>query len=113
MQREVFIVPTGQSFIAWEVRFGVRQQRVESAHATDQKSGSTIRNGTAYVTLETAEVKFCSCPGSLAVGQKGQLSSTGDEFFEVTISAIESSGDHDLVAGHATRQVSIRFEWDR
>ncbi len=114
MQREVFILPTGQSFLAWEPRFGVPQQHVETAPASDQKpDGSTIRNGTAYVTIETADVKFCACSGSLAVGQKGQLSSTGDEFFEVMISAIESAGDHDLVAGHASRQVGIRFEWDR
>ena len=114
MQREVFILPTGRSFVAWEVRFGVPQQRVETAPATDQeRDGSTIRNGTAYVTVETADVKFCACPGSIAVGQKGQLSSTGDQFFEVTISAIESAGDHDLVAGHASKQVGIRFEWDR
>lgn len=113
MQREVFILPTGQSFVAWEVRFGVRQRRVETLPATDQKHDSNARKGTAYVTIETADVTFCTWPGSLAVGQEGQLSSTGDEFFEVKISAIESGGEHDLVGGHASKHVGIRFEWDR
>ena len=114
MEREVFILPTGESFVAWDIRFGTPEQHVETAPATEHDSdGSSSRNGTAYITVETAEVEFCTCPGSLHVAQKGQLSSAGDQFFEVTISAIEPATDRALVTGRASRHVGIRFEWER
>jgi hypothetical protein len=113
MQREVFILATGKSFLAWDVRFGPPQQHVQSGPATQHEDDGSTQNGKAYVTVETAEVEFCACRGSLDVGQSGQLSSTGDEFFGVTILTVQAAGDHDLITGRASRHIGIRFEWDR
>lgn len=114
MDREVFILPTGTSSLVWDLQFGTTQQHVETTPATEQKSdGGTVRNGTAYATIETGQIKFCACHGSLEIGQTGQLSSAGDQFFDVTISAIEAAGDHAAVTGYASRTVEFRFEWDR
>ncbi len=110
----MFIQPTGKSALVWELRFGTPQQHVETTPATEhERDGRPSRNGTAHITIEKMEVKFCAHAGSAAVGQKGQLSSKGDKFFDVTITAIEAAGDNILVIGHASRHVDIRFEWDR
>ena len=113
MEREVFIQPTGKSAVAWDLLFGAPQQHVETRPAADQSEGLPSRTGRAYITIESMEVKFRAYPGSLAVGQKGQLSSKGDQFFDVSITAIEEARDHSVVIGQASRQVDIRFEWDR
>src|SRR5690348_17314669 len=88
MEREVFILPTGISFLAWDVQFSKPQQHVETKPVSHCESDGRIsRNGTLLVTIETSQVEFCACAGSLAVGQQGQLSSMGDQFFGVTVSA--------------------------
>ena len=114
MEREVFILPTGISFLAWDVQFSKPQQHVETKPVSHCESDCRIsRNGTLLVTMETSQVEFCTCAGSLAVGQQGQLSSMGDQFFGVTVSAIETAGDHALISGQASRRVDTKLEWDR
>jgi hypothetical protein len=113
MEREVFIQPSGKSVLAWDLLFGAPQQHIEIRPAVDNSEGHPSRTGRAHITIESTEVKFCAYPGSLAVGEKGQLSSNGDQFFDVTITGIAPAGDHCLVIGNASREVDIRLEWDR
>jgi hypothetical protein len=100
MEREVFILSSGESFSAWEVQVGYAQSHVETQQKYDGNSSRTWK-----FHFETMEVKFRACPGSLAVGQKGQLSSIVDEFFDVTISAIAPAGDYDLITGRTFREI--------
>jgi hypothetical protein len=102
MDREVFILPDGESFSAWEVRFGRPKRRREACPCTIQELNGSIRNGTLSYTVESASVSFCASQGSLKVGQQGQLSSSDDRFFDVMISRAEPVEDHLLVSGQAT-----------
>lgn len=114
MEREVFILPTGTSFLAWDVEFSKPQQHVETKPVSHcECDGRISRNGTLRITIETSQVKFRACVGSLAVGQQGQLSSVGDQFVGVTVSAIKAAGDHALISGQASRRVDTKLEWDR
>src|SRR5690348_9556714 len=98
MEREVFILPNGTSFVAWEVRFRERRRHIETAPCTYHESEHISRNGTVRITVESAEVSFCACPdSSFQVGQNGQLSSLADQFFDVTIESMEAAGDHVMV----------------
>jgi hypothetical protein len=114
MERETFVLPTGVSFVAWDLRFGTPQRHVETKPVTHhERNGTVSRHGTARETIETAPVKFLACQGSIHSGQKGQLSSTGDQFFDVTILSAEALEEHALITGQASRVVDMRFEWDR
>jgi hypothetical protein len=111
MEREVFILPNGTSFTAWQVRFGERRQHIESVPCTYHESERISRNGTVHITVESAEVSFCACPdSSFQVGQKGQLSSSEDQFFDVSIGSIEPAGDHVIVCGKASRKAKFGRE---
>jgi hypothetical protein len=90
MEREVFIHPTGESAVAWDLHFGAPHQHVETRPAADHSQGVPSRTGKAHVTIESMEVRF-----------------------DVTINAIETAGVHILVIGLASRTVDISFEWDR
>ncbi len=112
MEREVFVLPTGPSFAAWEVRLGKRRQHVESAPCNYEEAEGSFRKGTIHITVESASVSFCAYPDpAFHVGQKGQLSTPGDQFFDVTVESVEPAGDHLLVSGKALRKV--KFESDR
>ncbi len=114
MEREVFILPTGKSFPAWEVQFTMQEQHVDTSPVTHHERDGTIsRTGRIHVTVETSHVSFCTVPDSLTVAQQGQLSSAGDQFFTVTVSAVEPAGDHELIRGQASRHVDSKLEWDR
>ena len=103
MHREVFVLPDGESFLAWNLQFTEAQQRRESCPCTYHEKDGTVRKGTMHYTLETAKVSFCACPDSARLGVRGQLSAVDDKFFEVTISSLEPSEDHILVSGQASR----------
>lgn len=113
MEREVFIMSNGKSFSAWDVQFSMPQQHVETNPVSHyEPDGKISRHGKIHRTVETSQVRFCAYTGSLAVGQKGQLSAMGDQFFGVTVSAVEAAGSHELVRGQASRDIDFKLEWD-
>jgi hypothetical protein len=67
-----------------------------------------MRNGILDYKVEKANVSFCAAQGSVKVGQQGQLTSSGDRFFDVLISKAEPVGEHLLVSGQATRKYSYK-----
>src|SRR5262249_47629062 len=90
MDREVFVLPNGDSFSVWNVQFEERKEHRETI---------------PYVhTLESAKVRFCSAPGTVHVGQWGQVSS-GDLFYNVKVSFIELAEGHVIIRGDAIREL--------
>src|SRR5262245_57167931 len=109
MQREVYVLPNGDSFLAWNIKLTALKQSRESAPCLIHGRDGSVRNGTVRFTIESADVSFCTFPHSLQVGQQGQLSSTDDKFFEITVSSFEPIEDHVIVFGNASR----RFGYER
>jgi hypothetical protein len=110
MEREVFILPNGDSFSAWNVKFTAPERRKESRPCNYQQEDGSMRKGVMHYTAESAEVSFCSCPNWVRVGMQGQLSSPKDIFFEVTISSLQPADNHVLVAGQATRMLDLETD---
>src|SRR5260221_4925264 len=110
MEHDVFIL-NDEMFYAWDVRFTAVEQHRESSPCRYYEPEGVFRKGKMYYTLESAEVVFLAPPDSIKVGQSGQLSSTDDQFYEVTVSSLQPAGDHILVCGHATRKFA--YEKDR
>ena len=108
VEREVFILPNGESFSVWDVRFGSWEQREETAPCTFEERDGSKRTGTIRFTVESADISFTTFAGSLKIGQEGQLSSVNDEFFEVKISLIEPMEGNVRVFGRASRKSSFR-----
>lgn len=100
-----------EMFYAWDVRFKDVEQRRESSPCKYFERAGVFRSGKMYYTLESATVIFCAPPDSIKVGQQGQISSTDDHFYEVTVSSLEPAGGHIVVCGHATRKFA--YEKDR
>jgi hypothetical protein len=88
MDREVFVLWNGDSFSAWNVQFEARKEHRETIPCLH--------------TVESATVSFCSTPGTVHVGQWGQLS-LGDLFYDVKVSLIELAEGHVIVRGGAIR----------
>ena len=61
------------------------------------------QGGTLSYTVESAYVSFCSAPGTVHIGQCGQLSSAEEHFFDVKVSYIELASGRVVVSGDATR----------
>jgi hypothetical protein len=57
--------------------------------------------------VEFAMVNFCASSGTLAVGEKGQMSSN-DQFYEITISSVEREIDHLRVSACAERRFDFK-----
>jgi hypothetical protein len=111
MTSEVFVQANGEVFSAWNVEFTRSQQHRETVPCTYHERDGTVRKGKVFFTIETALVSFCACVATFRVGVEGQLSSSDDRFYEVTISSVEPQGDHARVSGKAQRKVSV--EQDR
>ena|ERR1700722_9170493 len=108
MEREVFILPDGEAFSAWDLRFCCQRQHQETCPCIFHERDGSVREGNLMVTVESADVTFSACQGSLKVGQKGQLSSSEDRFFEVEISSVEPIENYLLVSGRATKRIHHR-----
>jgi hypothetical protein len=108
MEREVFVLPNGESFMASEVFLAALEAHEETAPCIYHEPDGSIRKGTMRYTVESADVSFSAFAGLLKVGQNGQLSARGDQFFEVTISSIQSAEDHVRISGRATRKYSFK-----
>jgi hypothetical protein len=104
MQREAFVFENGQTFTAWNVQFGGFKQEREVRPCKYLEVDGSFREGTLRCVVESAEVKFCALPGTITVGQQGQLSCEDDRFYDVTVSFVEPAHDHVLVCGEATRK---------
>ena len=48
-------------------------------------------------------MSFCAAPGTVHIGQWGQLSSAEKHFYDVKVSYIELASGHVIVSGDATR----------
>jgi hypothetical protein len=107
MAPEVFVQSNGELFSAWDVEFTQVEQHRETAPCTYYEPDGSVRKGTMVFTIETAQVSFCASVGAVRVGLQGQLSSTEDRFYEVTISSAEPEQEHIRVVGKATRKVSV------
>src|SRR5687768_12162527 len=103
MQREAFVLLNGESFSIWEITFGQVKQQRETHPCLIQEPDGRTRKGTISFTVESAAVSFSAPVDMLASGSTGQMSS-GDEFFEVTISSVEPQADHLRVSGRAERK---------
>jgi len=104
MEREAFVFENGQTFTAWNVQLtGFRQHRETFPRKGLEADGSFRGNILRYI-VETADVSFCALPGTIVVGQHGQLSSGDDGFYDVTVCSVEGADDHILVCGEATRK---------
>jgi len=101
---EVFILPDCQSFFAWNVQFSETERRRESCPCTYHEKDGSVRKGLVQYTLESASISFCALPGTIRVGHQGQISSTDDQFYDVTVSSLEPAEGHVLVGGQATRK---------
>jgi hypothetical protein len=106
MEHEVFI-REGVGFdscYAWNVRFSDIQQERQTYPCSFHARDGTVRKGQVNFTLESAQVTFFTSPGAVSIGERGQMSYTNDEFYEITVLGVESQGDHDFVRGQAKRQ---------
>jgi hypothetical protein len=103
MKREALVMTDGESFSVWDVTFGEMKQQRETHPCMIREPDGSSRKGTISFTVESATVSFCASIGMLAIGRKGQMSS-GDQFFEVTISSVEPAADHLRVSAHAERK---------
>jgi len=103
MEREVFVLPDGDSFFASSVEFGALERHRESTPATFHERDGTTRPITVHFTVETAQVSFRLPCGSVREGMRGQLSTAGDIFFEVTILSVQATDEHLVVSGRARR----------
>ena len=107
MASEVFVQSNGELFSAWDVQFGQVEQHREAAPCTYHEDDGSVRKGKVFFTIETAQVSFCASLDTVRVGLQGQLSSTDDRFYEVTILSAEREQDHLRVVGKATKTVSV------
>jgi len=89
MDREVFVLLNGDSFSVWNVQFEARKEHRDTIPC--------IHN------VESAKVSFCAAPGTVHVGQWGQLSS-GDLFYDVKVSFVELAEGHVIIRGDAIRE---------
>ena len=104
MEREAFVFENGQTFTAWNVLLtGFRQHR-ETFPREALEAGSSLGANVLRYIVETADVSFCALPGTIVVGQQGQLSLGNDGFYDVMVCSVEGAGDHILVCGEATRK---------
>ena len=108
MEREVFVIPDGESFFASNVEFGPFERHRETRQGTLY---GTTRQIIWRFTVETAQVSFRLPLGAIREGVRGQLSTSGDKFFEVTVVSLEAKDDHLLVLGEARR--TFDHECDR
>jgi hypothetical protein len=111
MDHEVFIPANGEMFYTWHVRYTSLEERRESGPCTYHDRNGTVRKGKLYYTVESATVSFCAPAGSIRAGQKGQLSSTDDRFYDVIVASVQPAEQHLLVSGDATRKFA--YEKDR
>jgi hypothetical protein len=99
------MVRNGDSFWVWNVEFHRREERRETfPHLVEGPEG-VERRGTFSYTVESAYVSFCAAPGTIHVGQCGELSSAEEHFYYVKVSYIELASGHVIVSGDATRTV--------
>ena len=103
MDRHVFILRNGDSFWAWNVEFHGREERREIFPRLVEGPGGMEQHGTFSYTVESAHVSFCAAPGTIHIGQWGQLSSAEEHFYNVKVSYIELASGHVIVSGEATR----------
>ncbi len=89
MDREAFVLWNGDSFSVWNVQLEARKEYRETIPCLH--------------TVESAKVSFCTAPGTVHVGQWGQLSS-GDLFYNVKVSSIELAKGHVIIRGDAIRE---------
>jgi hypothetical protein len=108
---EVFVLPDGESFYAWNVKFEVAERRRESRPCSYHEKDGSVRKGVVHYILELADVTFSASPGSIRVGLQGQLTSPNDIFFDVTVSEFRPVGEHIVVQGKASRMCD--YEKDR
>jgi len=107
---EVFASESGRLSSAWDLDFSEHQSRGELGRCSHAQPDGSFREGTIRYTLEVWRVGFLTSSGSVVVGDKGQLSSPGDCFYDVTVSSIEKIGDVDLVLGEASRRSNPFFD---
>lgn len=110
MERDVFIEANGQSCSVWQVEFRNPEVRRHSDPCRIQEQDGTFRKGRIHYTIESAEITFCTTPGSLEPGREGQLSTPGDRFYEVRIGSVTLHEDHAIVSGHASRKFNYEPE---
>ena len=97
MDRHVFMLRNGESFWAWNVQFHGRKERRETFPRLVEGPAGAERRGTFSYTVESAHVSFCAAPGTIHIGQRGQLSSAEEHFYHVKVSYIE------LASGYVMR----------
>jgi hypothetical protein len=102
MDRHVFMLRNGDSFWVWNVEFQGRQERRETFPRLVEGPESVERDGTFSYIVESAHVSFCAAPGTVHIGQWGQLSSAEKHFYTVKVSYIELASGHVIVSGDAT-----------
>jgi len=103
MDRHVFMLRNGDSFWVWNVEVLRREERRETLPRLVEGPEGVEQGGTLSYTVESAYVSFCSAPGTVHIGQCGQLSSAEEHFFDVKVSYIELESGHVIVSGDATR----------
>jgi len=103
MDRHVFMLRNGDSFWAWNVEFHGREERRETFPRLVEGPEGVERHGTCSYTVESAHVSFCAAPGTVHIGQWGQLSSAEEHFYHVKVSYIELASGHVIVSGEATK----------
>lgn len=96
------MVRNGDSFWAWNVEFHGREKRRGTfPHLVKGLEGGE-RRGTFSYTVESAHVSFCATPGTIHVGQWGQLSWAGGRSYTVKVAYVELAAGHVIVSGDAT-----------
>lgn len=107
MPREAFVLLNGESFSIWEITFTEVKRQRESHPCLIQEPDGRTREGTISFTMESGTVSFSAPVDMFASGSRGQMSS-GDEFFEVTISSVKPEADHLRVSGRAERRFDYK-----
>jgi hypothetical protein len=106
---QAFASENGRVTTAWAVEFFDAESRPETARCSyPQKDGSYL-DGTIRYTLEISKVRFRTPPEALQAGSRGQLSSPGDCFHEVAVTAVEATGEYDVVLGEARKKKAPQF----
>jgi hypothetical protein len=99
------MVRNGGSFWVWNVEFHGRVERRETCPRLVEGPEGLERRSTVCCIVESAHVSFCAAPGTIHIGQRGELSSAEEHFYHVKVSYIELETGYVIVSGDATRTV--------
>jgi len=100
---QAFATGAGELSYAWQIEFGDRQEHHEVHPCLSHVEDGSIQESTITTTVEVSSVAFRTNADAIQPGSVGQLSTTGDIFYQVTVKKVFPSDGFDEVVGEARR----------